>query len=370
MSAPARPYAAPRNSTPGAIPTSTSAATATTSPSLPSTAPRHLCPPSRSNSLSVATPSRLKSSSAAHRPSQRQPRWTSASPAPWPKPAHPSPSPTCAPSAASAMQRCTHASPPSPPTAASRARTTATASPAVEHFPLPLPASPTARGKSEREFPRKARSPRHQKACSRSLAAPHRPAHPRGHGRVPALPHEARRLRPRRLHPGRGADAPRGRDRRHARPRPARHRLPSRGGQEEAEARRARRPRARPVTPITCGLVRAPRRLVAVVLGPGGEARRAIRAALSDDARFGLVEYLAAAGAEIVVTDVLVRGDPVARSAVRASLAVWIAPDTLVSAVARAAAITDPARTAAILARLPRVPLLGAQLRRLAASAE
>src|SRR6266542_353327 len=171
MSAPARPYAAPRNSTPGAIPTSTSAATATTSPSLPSTAPRHLCPPSRSNSLSVATPSRLKSSSAAHRPSQRQPRWTSASPAPWPKPAHPSPSPTCAPSAASAMQRCTHASPPSPPTAASRARTTATASPAVEHFPLPLPASPTARGKSEREFLRQARSPRHQKACSRSVTA-------------------------------------------------------------------------------------------------------------------------------------------------------------------------------------------------------
>ncbi len=124
------------------------------------------------------------------------------------------------------------------------------------------------------------------------------------------------------------------------------------------------------MTPITCGLVRAPRRLVAVVLGPGGEARRAIRAALSDDARFGLVEYLAAAGAEIVVTDVLVRGDPVARSAVRAGLAVWIAPNTLVSAVARAAAITDPARTAAMLARLPRVPLLRAQLRRLAASAE
>jgi len=124
------------------------------------------------------------------------------------------------------------------------------------------------------------------------------------------------------------------------------------------------------VTPPTCGLVRAPRRLVAVVLGPGGEARRAIRAALSDDARFGLVEYLAAAGAEIVVTDALVRGDPVARHAVRAGLAVWIAPDTLVSAVARAAAITDPARTAAMLARLPRVPLLRAQLRRLAASAE
>ncbi|HEX9289656.1 MAG TPA: hypothetical protein VF904_09035 [Anaeromyxobacteraceae bacterium] len=124
------------------------------------------------------------------------------------------------------------------------------------------------------------------------------------------------------------------------------------------------------MTQITCGLVLAPRRLVAVVLGPGGGARRAIRAALTDDARYGLVEYLATAAAEIVVTDTLVRGDPVARSAVGAGLAVWIAPDTLVSAVARAAAITDPARVAAVLGRLPRVPLLRAHLRRLAAAVE
>jgi len=124
------------------------------------------------------------------------------------------------------------------------------------------------------------------------------------------------------------------------------------------------------VTPITCGVVLAPRRLVAVVLGPGGESRRAIRAALTDDARYGLGEYLAAAGAEIVVTDALVRGDPVARHASRAGLVVWVAPDALVTAVARAAAITDPARTAAILARLPRVPLLRAQLRRLATAVE
>jgi len=124
------------------------------------------------------------------------------------------------------------------------------------------------------------------------------------------------------------------------------------------------------VTPPTCGLVLAPRRLVAVVLAPGGEARRAIRAALTDDARFGLVEYLAAAGAEIVVADSLVRGDPAVRRALAARLVVWAAPDALVSAVSRAAAITDPARTAAMLARLPRVPLLRAQLRRLAASPE
>jgi hypothetical protein len=124
------------------------------------------------------------------------------------------------------------------------------------------------------------------------------------------------------------------------------------------------------MTPPTCGLVLAPRRLVAVVLGPGGEARRAIRAALTDDARYGLVEYLSATGAEIVVTDALARGDPVARRAARAGLVVWVAPDALAAAITRAAAVTAPPRIATVLARLPAIPLLRGQLRRLAIAAE
>jgi len=124
------------------------------------------------------------------------------------------------------------------------------------------------------------------------------------------------------------------------------------------------------VTPPTCGLVLAPRRLVAVVLGPGGEARRAFSAALTDDARFGLVTYLASAGAEIVAAEALVRSDPVAQRALAASLVVWAAPDALVAAVARAAAITAPVLVAGMLARLPRIPLLRTQLRRLAVATE
>ncbi len=124
------------------------------------------------------------------------------------------------------------------------------------------------------------------------------------------------------------------------------------------------------MTPLTCGLVLAPRRLVAVVVGPGGEARRAIRAALTDDARYGLVAYLAHAGAEIVAAEALVRANPTAQHALAAGLVTWAAPDALVAAVARAVAITDPARIAAMLARLPRIPLLRAQLRRLAPTVE
>jgi hypothetical protein len=123
------------------------------------------------------------------------------------------------------------------------------------------------------------------------------------------------------------------------------------------------------VTPISCGLVLAPRRLVAVVLGPGGEARRAIRAALTDDARYGLLAYLGALSCEIVVSDRLVRADPVVQRGLSSGLVLWAAPDALVTAIARAAAVTDPARLAAMLARLPRVPLLRAQLHRLATSA-
>jgi len=117
------------------------------------------------------------------------------------------------------------------------------------------------------------------------------------------------------------------------------------------------------VTPITCGIVLAPRRLVAVVLGPGGEARRAIRAALTDDARCGLVQYLVAVGGEIVLTERLVRADRIARQALLVGVPVWAAPDALVAAITIAAAITGPPRIAAALARLPGVPLLRAQLR-------
>lgn len=118
--------------------------------------------------------------------------------------------------------------------------------------------------------------------------------------------------------------------------------------------------------PVTCGLWLARRRLVAVVVGPGGEARRAIRAALTDDARFGLLEYLAAAGAEVVATEALARVDLTPAQAARRGLAVWTAGDALVAALLRAAAIRDPARAAALLARIPVIPLLRSSLRRLA----
>ncbi len=116
---------------------------------------------------------------------------------------------------------------------------------------------------------------------------------------------------------------------------------------------------------VTCGLWLARRRLVATVLGRRGETCRVIRTALTEDARFGLVDYLAAAGAELVATEALARVDLTPMQAARRGLAVWTASDALVAAILRAAAIRDPARAAAVLARLPVIPLLRSSVRRL-----
>ncbi len=118
---------------------------------------------------------------------------------------------------------------------------------------------------------------------------------------------------------------------------------------------------------MTCGLWLARRRLVAAMVGPEGEARRVIRAALTDDARFGLVEYLAATGTtELVATEALIRVDLLPSQAARRGLVVWAVGDGLVAALLGAAAIRDPARAATLLARLPVIALLRALLRRLA----
>jgi hypothetical protein len=117
---------------------------------------------------------------------------------------------------------------------------------------------------------------------------------------------------------------------------------------------------------VTCGLWLARRRLVAVVVGVGGGPRRAIRVALTDDARYGLLEYLAGTGCEIVASEALARADLVLAQASRRGLTVWTLDDGFAGALLRAAAVRDPARAAALLARLPGIPALRPWLRRLA----
>ena len=114
-----------------------------------------------------------------------------------------------------------------------------------------------------------------------------------------------------------------------------------------------------------CGLWLRRGRLTAVLVGTAGEVRRPVRAAPTDEARFGLLEHLLAAEVEVVVTDALARADVLPGLLARRGLRVWIAGDGLALALVAAAGVRDPARSAAVLARLPRIPLLRTSLRRL-----
>jgi hypothetical protein len=114
-----------------------------------------------------------------------------------------------------------------------------------------------------------------------------------------------------------------------------------------------------------CGVWLAPRGLVAVLIDDSGRAR-ACSVAFTDDARSGLVLWLAAAGADLFVDETLLEADPIADVARRTGVTVWIVGRPA-EALRHAAGITRRGArpSAAMLARLPGVPWLRSLLRRL-----
>lgn len=112
---------------------------------------------------------------------------------------------------------------------------------------------------------------------------------------------------------------------------------------------------------MNAGLWLSRRRLVAVLAD--GAAPRPVRAALTDDARWGLLEYLARGDCALVASEALDRADPFPGQAARRGLTVWLIDDALLDALLRAAAIRSPARAAALLARLPALAALRPFLR-------
>ncbi len=116
----------------------------------------------------------------------------------------------------------------------------------------------------------------------------------------------------------------------------------------------------------TCGIWPRPRGLVAVLIDTGGHSR-AITVTTTDDARWGLAQRLAATGTELVVDEELLEADPVATVARRTGVTVWIAGAPLVAALRLASGVAHRGArpSAALLARLPAIPWLRSQLRRL-----
>lgn len=115
-----------------------------------------------------------------------------------------------------------------------------------------------------------------------------------------------------------------------------------------------------------CGLWLGPRGIVAALVDGSGRAR-SCSVALTDDARSGLVLWLAAAGAELVVVETLLPADPICFLARHAGVTVWIVSRPLVAALRQAAGLTHRGArpSAALLARLPAIPWLRSFLRRL-----
>ena len=116
----------------------------------------------------------------------------------------------------------------------------------------------------------------------------------------------------------------------------------------------------------TCGVWPHHRGLVAVLLDDAGHLRSS-SIALTDDARSGLACWLAAAGADLVLDEALLKADPIALLARRSGVTVWIVAQPLVTALRLAAGVAHrgPRPSAAILARLPAIPWLRPHLQQL-----
>lgn len=110
---------------------------------------------------------------------------------------------------------------------------------------------------------------------------------------------------------------------------------------------------------ITCGVWRDGSRLLAVVLDDAGRTSKPIRMGTSFPAAEGLVAHLDET--DIVIGEQLL-SLPIARSAA-ATGRLWIAPTALVEPI-RLAASLSARGSAAMLARLPRIPAVRPLLHR------
>lgn len=120
----------------------------------------------------------------------------------------------------------------------------------------------------------------------------------------------------------------------------------------------------------TCGICLRTKFLVTVLIDDSGKARPPVGINRTDDERRWLLEYLLeetdGGHYELVLTEWLLRSDPIGQMALCRGLMVWTTPQWLLEAIAAASshASVPPKRRAAILARLPLVPTLRPFLRR------
>lgn len=118
-----------------------------------------------------------------------------------------------------------------------------------------------------------------------------------------------------------------------------------------------------------CGIWRSTNRLVAVVVDDDGRAAPTILAAVDDEERWALLQYVDAVhglDCALVLTDDLLKADDdLCRFALERGHPLWAAPRPLVEAIRLAAGLATAARVAAMIARLAIVPGFRGHLRRI-----
>jgi len=111
------------------------------------------------------------------------------------------------------------------------------------------------------------------------------------------------------------------------------------------------------------------RQLVAVVVEDDGRAAPTVLAAIDDEERWALLEYVDAAhglDCALVLTDDLLKAhDGICRIALERGHDLWAVPRALVEAIRLAAGLATSARVAAMIARLAIVPGFRSHLRRI-----
>ena len=118
-----------------------------------------------------------------------------------------------------------------------------------------------------------------------------------------------------------------------------------------------------------CGIWRSRNRLVDVVVDDDGRAAPTILAAMDDEERWALLQYVDAVhglDCTLVLTDDLLKADDnICRFALERGRDLWTVPRVLAEAIRRAAGLATAPRVAAMIARLAIVPGFRGHLRRI-----
>ncbi len=118
---------------------------------------------------------------------------------------------------------------------------------------------------------------------------------------------------------------------------------------------------------LTCGLWPGARRIIAVIADAQGNTRPPITASYTDEAVWGILQYIAYHDAQPVLSNALICRNSLGKKIADEGLPLWQISDGFFEQLRIAAALTKKTGrySAAMLARLPYLPMLRNHLERI-----